>query len=126
MRPSILVVVFIALGAFFAFKLRGAASRRSLKLYAISVVLIVLGGGGFQLDLETSANSTFRILFGPSVFVLLFVLGILLLSVNSLLNILAWRRTMFQPDSRNFLEHGQAHDPDNTSPTKSVAPDKQA
>jgi len=88
MAIGFLVLILIIIGGFSALKLRGPALKRSLKIYAVGLILS-LGGclGSFAwLGGETSGSTNIANEINPFVFATSFGIGVLVLLINSLLN----------------------------------------
>jgi cytochrome bd-type quinol oxidase subunit 2 len=83
---EILALVLIILGFALSFKLKGQAARRARKWFLIGLALALggcLGSLGW-LNAETSGNSSFANAINPFFWAGLFVVGVLVLFVNSL------------------------------------------
>ena len=95
MSAGFLVLLLIIAGFVLAFRLRGPALKRALKYYAVAAVLLVLGGVGALAWLggETSGTANVFSETNPYVWSAIFVGGVLVLAVNSVLNIRDWRES---------------------------------
>lgn len=93
MSTGLLVLLLIIAGAFFAFKLRGASLRRALKYYAAGGAMLMLGAVGSLAALggETSGNTNMFNVANPYIWPAIFVGGVLILAVNSVMIIRDWR-----------------------------------
>jgi len=105
-----LILLIIIAGVFYAFKLRGPALKRSLKVYGVGVVLSLGGclGSLAWLDGETSGNTNFANEVNPYYFAALFGIGVLVLIVNSALNAREWRRSKADSASASLNQSGNS------------------
>jgi drug/metabolite transporter (DMT)-like permease len=83
---EILALVLIILGFVLSFKLKGQAARQARKWFVIGLALALGGclGSLSWLNAETSGNSSFANSINPFFWAGLFVVGVLVLFVNSL------------------------------------------
>ncbi len=83
---EILALVLIILGFALSFKLKGQAARRARKWFVIGLALVLGGclGSLSWLNAETSGSNSFANAINPFIWAALFVIGVLVLFVNSL------------------------------------------
>jgi len=113
---GILLLILIIVGIFFAFKLRGPALKRALKLYTIGGILSLGGclGSLVWLGGETSGNTTVINDINPYLFAASFFIGVMVLSANSLISISAVKKSRAENLIPELKAADVAEDPDNS------------